>query len=191
MHLKKRSVEVHFFESSPVCVVGVSFGVGGGAFSCAGMEGGILLLGLFPPRTQTENRGTPLSTISAGALWIGYNVLDGLVRRIAADQPHAGTRARRDVALRDRFNPSLSRPSSTRPSNALDSEPSRAVFFTFFDHTPNKTARPIHTQMRRAGKPTSFFQISRAPDRRHSCTDLSSHRRQRGLVVFARCLVRR
>ena len=109
----------------------MSFGVVVGAFSCAGMEGGVLLLGLFPPRTQTENRGTPLSTISAGALWIGYNVLDGLVRRIAADQPHAGTRARRDVALRDRFNPSLSRPSSTRPSNALDSEPSRAVFFTY------------------------------------------------------------
>ena len=110
---------------------GESFGVVVGAFSCAGMEGGVLLLGLFSPRTQTENRGTPLSTISAGALWIGYNVLDGLVRRIAADQPHAGTRARRDEALRDRFNPSLSRPSSTRPSNALNSEPSRAVFFTF------------------------------------------------------------
>ena len=48
------------------------------------------------------------------------------------------------------FNPSLSRPSSTRPSNALDLEPSCAVFFAFFDHTPNKNARPIHTQMRRA-----------------------------------------
>ncbi|WP_291531182.1 hypothetical protein [Bifidobacterium sp. UBA4282] len=47
------------------------------------------------------------------------------------DDPDHATRARRDVALRDRFNPSLSRPSSTRPSNALDSEPSRAVFFTF------------------------------------------------------------
>ena len=29
------------------------------------------------------------------------------------------------------FNPSLSRPSSTRPSNALDLEPSCAVFFAF------------------------------------------------------------
>lgn len=49
------------------------------------------------------------------------------------------------------FKRSLSKPSKTRPSNTLDSIPSRAVSFTFFNHTPNQTARPLRTKMRRAG----------------------------------------
>lgn len=74
----------------------------------------------------------------------------GLVRRIAADQPHAGTRARRDVALRDRVQPE---PVQTEQHPAVErarlgTKP--RGFLRFFDHTPNKTARLIHTQMRRA-----------------------------------------
>ena len=49
-------------------------------------------------------------------------------------QPISHTPAREpDVTWRCEtgFNPSLSRPSSTRPSNALDLEPSCAVFFAF------------------------------------------------------------
>ena len=57
------------------------------------------------------------------------------------------------------FKRSLSKPSKTRPSNTLDSIPSRAVSFTFFNHTPNQTARPIHTKMRRAGA-TPFHWLS-------------------------------
>ena len=54
------------------------------------------------------------------------------------------------------FNPSLSRPSSTRPSNALDLEPSCAVFFAFSithrikthgPYTP-KCEGPVMTQER-------------------------------------------
>ena len=56
----------------------------------------------------------------------------------AISQPISHTPAREpDVAWRCEtgFNPSLSRPSGTRPSNALDSLPSRAVLFAFsFTH---------------------------------------------------------
>lgn len=66
------------------------------------------------------------------------------------DQPHAGTRARRDVALRDRVQPE---PVQTEQHPAVERArlgTKLRGFLRFFDHTPNKNARPIHTQMRRA-----------------------------------------
>ena len=65
-------------------------------------------------------------------------------------EPHAGTRARRDVALRDRVQPE---PVQTEQHPAVERArlgTKLRGFLRFFDHTPNKNARPTHTQMRRA-----------------------------------------
>ena len=102
-----------------------------------------------PPRGADPPRGPAFAAVPGG-----------LVRRIAADQPHAGTRARRDVALRDRVQPE---PVQTEQHPAVErarlgTEP--RGFLRFFDHTPNKNARPIHTQMRRASKRISEISMS-------------------------------
>ena len=75
----------------------------------------------------------------------------GPVRRLAADQPHSGTRTRGHVPLRDgiQAQPVQAKQDPTIERARLNTKP--RGFIHFFNHTPNQTARPLHTKMRRAG----------------------------------------
>ena len=79
-----------------MCGGGLGFGVVAGAFPCAGVERGVLLLGLFLPRNRTENGRTPVPTITADALkrmlHLPANVVTGTPR--VEKDPHGG-----DVAV--------------------------------------------------------------------------------------------
>lgn len=74
----------------------------------------------------------------------------GPVRRIAADQSRSGMRTRGHVPLRDgiQAQPVQAKQDTTIERARLNTKP--RGFLHFFDHTPNQTARPIHTPMRRA-----------------------------------------
>lgn len=72
------------------------------------------------------------------------------VRRLTADQPHSGTRTRGHVPLRDgiQAQPVQAKQDPTIERAGLNTKP--RGFIHFFNHTPNQTARPLHTRMRRA-----------------------------------------